>query len=74
MSEALRIKRERIQRFLNWAQAREGFTIFQVKEWFFDNYALSEISIDKTIKQLRAYGYLRQKGSYLMIGKKKRMI
>ena len=71
---ALDDRKERINKFLKWIQNQKGCSIWEIKDWFFSNYALSEKAINDTLKQLKDYGYLIVRGTNFYIGKKKQLL
>ena len=67
-NESIRAKKERIRKLLNWIRAQKrGVTVFQIHEFLFDNYALSESVRTKYIKDLRNFKYLIAKGGKLYV-------
>jgi hypothetical protein len=71
---ALHDRKERLNKFLKWANVQEDLTYWEVKEWLFSSYALSEKAIGETLKQLKYYGYITYKGNKIKVGKRKQLL
>lgn len=72
ISEQIKYKKNRFLRFLKWLGAQKGVTKYQIKEWFFDNYALSERTIERDLRDLVNYSYVIVKGTKFYVNKLKK--
>ena len=74
-NESIRAKKERLNKLLKWVAAhRSGVTLYQIQEFLFDNYALSESSMTKYVKSLKNFRYLIAKGSKFFINPSKKTL
>ena len=74
-NESIRAKKERLNKLLKWTAAhRSGVSLYQINEWLFDNYALSESSRTKYVKSLKNFRYIIFKGGKFFINPSKKLL
>ena len=62
MSTEIRFRKKRLRKFLIWLKAQEGASKHELEEWFFQNYALSEKTRQRDIRDLVTFGFVYIKG------------